>query len=164
MSGTLISGKPLDMMFSTASINLGGFSNYINSNSLITIDVVPHILFSKLATGATGLAVLPISSFLQYGTSNLYNTTVNSHVNIFNSRVWLASDQYIDASNSFNNLIKLQIPRNTVTGFAQPYNLVHYMPSSLNNAQYQNALHNCNITPYFGSTGSLFVSVQNLPT
>ena len=164
MAGTLIPGKPLDMTFSTASINLGGFSNYIDSNSIITIDVIPHILFSKLATGATGLAVLPISSFLQYGNSNLYNTTVNSYVNIFNSRVWLNSGQYIDASNTFNTLIKLQIPRGTVKGFAQPYNLVHYMPSSLNNAQYQNALHNCNITPYFGSTGSLFVSVQNLPT
>ena len=164
MNATLIPSQPLDMTFSTASINLGGFSNYINSNSIITIDVIPHILFSKLATGATGLAVLPISSFLQYGTSNLYNTTVTSYVNVFNSRVWLNSGQYIDTSNAFNTLIKLQIPRNTITGFAHPYNLVHYMQSSLNNAQYQNALHNCNITPYFGSTGSLFVSVQNLPS
>jgi hypothetical protein len=159
-----------DMTFSTASIDLSGFSNYIASNSRVTIDVYPNIAFSKLATGATATTVLPISTFLKYGNSNMYNTTVTSFLNVTNTRVMLERSVdgfppiYVDQSNFFNTPIKLCIPTGIIQTFSNTYNLVHYMPSSLNFNLYQNALHSNDITPFFGSTGSLFVSVQNLPT
>ena len=159
-----------DMMFSTASIDLSGFSNYIASNSRVTIDVYPNIAFSKLATGATATAVLPISTFLKYGDSNMYDTTVTSFLNVINTRVMLERSVdgfppiYVDQSNFFNTPIKLCVPTGAIQTFSNTYNLVHYMPSSLNFNLYQNALHSNDITPFFGSTGSLYVSVQNLPT
>jgi hypothetical protein len=159
-----------DMTFSTASIDLSGFSNYIGSNSRVTIDVYPNIAFSKLATGATTTAVLPISTFLKYGNSNMYSTTVTSFLNVINTRVMLERSVdgfppvYVDQSNFFNTPIKLSVPTGDIKTFSNTYNLVHYMPSSLNFNLYQNALHSNDITPFFGSTGSLFVSIQNLPT
>jgi hypothetical protein len=68
---------------------------------------------------------------------------------------------YVDSSNIFNQPIKIIIPTTTTLQYAQPYTLYHYMPSSLNNGSFQNALHSNFITPYFGSTGSVFVTVQN---
>jgi hypothetical protein len=154
-----------DMTFSTATINLGGFSNYINSNSVVTIDLLPNIQFSKLASGASNFVVLPMNTYLQYGTSNIVSTTVTSFVNVTNSLMYLESlGSFVDSANYFTSPIKIQIPRGSIPGFASNYNVIHYMPSSINNGQFQNALHSNIVTPYFGSTGSLFVSVQNLPT
>ena len=167
---TKVPGLEHDLTFSTASIDLSGFSNYITSNSRLTIDVYPNIAFSKLATGATATTVLPISTFLKYGNTNLYSTTVTSFLNVTNTRVMLERSVdgfppiYVDQSNFFNTPIKLYIPTGEIQTFSNTYNLVHYMPSSLNFNLYQNALHSNDITPFFGSTGSLFVSVQNLPT
>jgi hypothetical protein len=153
-----------DMYFSTASIDFAGFSNYITSNSRITIDMYPNIAFTKLATGATNTAVLPISTFLQYGASTLYNTAVTSYLNVLNTRVLLETGVYVDQSNYFNTPIKMCLPTGLVTNFSNTYNVVHYMPSSLNDGAYQNALHSNTVTPYFAPVGSLYVSVQNLPS
>jgi len=169
-NATKVPGLEHDLTFSTASIDFSGFSNYITSNSRITIDVYPNIAFSKLATGATATAVLPISTFLKYGDINMYSTTVTSFLNVTNTRVMLERSVdgfppvYVDQSNFFNTPIKLCVPTGEIRSFSNTYNLVHYMPSSLNFNFYQNALHSNDITPFFGSTGSLFVSVQNLPT
>lgn len=155
-----------DIRFSTASINLAPFSNFIDANSRVTIDIFPQIAFSKLATGANNVAVVPISSFLQYGTSNLFTTTVQGYLMANNTYVIQSNGgviTYVDSSNWFTSPIRIAIPPGTIgTNYARPYTLVHYLPSSLNNGAYQNALHNCNVTPYFGSTGSVFVSVQNI--
>jgi hypothetical protein len=162
---TRVPGLQHDLTFSTATIDLSGFSNYIASNSRITIDVYPNIAFSKLATGATDIAVLPISSFLKYGSSIMYSTTVTSYLNVINtSNYFGAINTWKDQSNFFNTPIKLCVPTGAIQTFSNTYNLVHYMPSSLNLNLYQNALHSNDITPFFGSTGSLYVSVQNLPT
>jgi len=153
-----------DMSFSTATIDFGGFSNFITSNSRITIDMYPNIAFTKLATGASNIAVLPISTFLQYGDSNMYDTTVTSYLNVMNTRVNLETGISIDSSNFFNTPIKISIPTGTINNFSNTYNVIHYMPSSLNEGAYQNALHSNIVTPFFAPTGSMFISVQNLPT
>jgi hypothetical protein len=152
-----------DLLFSTAQINFAPFSNFINSNSRITLELYPTLVFSKLATGATGLAVLPMSTLLMSNTTPLLTTTVQNHVVLNQSRVTLESGTTIDSSNVFQAPIKMTIPPGTTSSnFVVPYTVLHYMPSSLNNGALQNALHNCNVVPYFGSTGSIFVSVQNL--
>ena len=164
-NGTQMAGdwiSPYDMQFSTASIDLTPFSPYINSNSRITLDIYPTIAFTKLATGATNVAVLPISSFLQQGNSTYYNTTTTSFLYAGNTRVQLEDGYSVDSSNIFNTPISIQIPPGTVSSFINPYNLIHYMPNSINRGGYQNALHSTILTPYFGNTGSIFVSVQNI--
>jgi hypothetical protein len=163
-NATNVPGLIHDMQFSTASINLAGFSNYIASNSRVTIDIYPNIAFSKLATGASNIAVLPISTFLQLGQVYLLSTTVTSYLNVTNTRVLLESGIYVDSSNFFTTPIKIPVPTGSISNFGNPYSVVHYMPSSLNNGIFQNALHSNVVTPFFGSTGSVFVSVQNLPT
>lgn len=152
-----------DITFSTALINFSEFSSFINSNSRLTLDIYPTIALSKLATGATALPTLFISSFLQAGNTPFYNTTTISPVFIGNTRTLLENGSYVDSSNIFNQPIKMTIPQNIVNNaYLSSFALVHYMPSSLNNGGFQNALHNAQVTPTFASTNSLFLSVQNL--
>jgi hypothetical protein len=152
-----------DLYFSTASINFSPFSSFINSGSRLTLDIYPTIALSKLATGATALPTLFISTFLQAGNTRFYNTVTNSPVFIGNTRTLLESGSYVDSSNIFNQPIKMQIPMNTVNNaYLSSFALVHYMVSSLNNGGFQNALHSAQLTPTFPSTNSLFLSVQNL--
>jgi len=166
MNATL--DNDINMTFSTASIDLSGFSNYITDKSRLTIDIYPNIAFSKLATGANSVSVLPISTFLKYGTSNMYNTTVTSFVNAFNTSNYFGtafSGLIVhDLSNFFTTPIKLCVPMGEIKEFSKPYELLHYMPGGKNNGINQNALHSNDLTPFFASTGSLYVSVQNLPT
>lgn len=163
-NATVVPGLIHDLQFSTASINLAGFSNYIASNSRVTLDIYPNIAFSKLATGASNMTVLPISTFLQFGQTYLLSTTVTSYLNVTNTRTLLETGLYVDCSNFFTTPIKISLPTGSISNFTNMYNVVHYMPSSLNNGAFQNALHSNDVTPFFGSTGSLFVSVQNLPS
>ena len=69
-----------------------------------------------------------------------------------------------DLSNFFTTPIKLCVPMGEIKEFSKPYELIHYMPGGKNNGINQNALHSNDLTPFFASTGSLYVSVQNLPT
>lgn len=168
-SGVKIAGNVIDdvnMEFSTAIIQLDSFSNFINKNSRITIEVYPTLAFTKLGTGANNFAVLPISTLLKYGDTLLLNNTVTTnYLYAGNTRVVLENNTTIDASNIYNQPIRLSIPQGTVHSlngnYAFPYTLYHYMPSSINNGSYSNALHTSTITPYFGPTGSIFVTVQN---
>ena len=153
-----------DLLFSTAIVNMGSYSTFIDSNSRISIDVYPNIAFSKLGTGATNVAVIPVSTLLMYGnTTPLYNTTVTSYMYVGNTRVAFENGSVGDSSNFFNNPIKMYIPPNTINGnYQYPYSLLHYLPQgAVNNGSQQNALHNNTLTPFFASTGSLFISVQN---
>jgi hypothetical protein len=117
----------------------------------------------KLGTGATAVPVLPISSLLQYDTNYLHRTTVTSYIYPGNTRVARENGAYIDASNFYTTPIRIYVPPGIVNGnYDYNYSLIHYMPSSLNDGAYQNALHSNTVTPFFGSTGSIYVSVQNI--
>jgi hypothetical protein len=152
-----------DLCFSTANLNFSHFSSFIDANSRLTLDIYPTIALSKLATGATALPTLFISSFLQAGNTRFFSTTTNSAVFIGNTRTLLENGSYVDSSNIFNQCIKMTIPMNIVNNcYSSTFSLIHYMPSSLNNGGFQNALHDAQITPTFASTNSLFLSVQNI--
>jgi hypothetical protein len=167
--GNIPTLAPLDMEFSTATIRLDAFSSFTNASSRITIDAYPTILFSKLGTGSaiTTPLCFPISTLLKYGNTLLYNTTTTNYLfagngmSVVSDPVASAGIRFIDSSNAFNQPIRLSIPQNTVLQYANTYSLYHYMPGAMNNAGNQTALHNNTYTPYYGSTGSIFVSVQN---
>jgi len=173
--GTQIQGRVKDdvnMEFSTALLKMDAFSSFIDQGSRVTIELYPSIAFTKLATGANGVAVLPISTLLKYGNNIINNSVTTNYLYVGNTRTVLENGVgSVDASNMFNQPIRLSIPQGTfsyldgsgnlVNNYSLPYTMYHYMPSSVNNGQLINALHSNYITPYFGSTGSIFVTVQN---
>ena len=168
LAGNLINNS--NMEFTTATIRLDAFSSFTNSNSRITIETYPTILFSKLGTGSVINTPLcfPISTLLKYGNNTLlYNTTTTNYLFAANG-MSIVSDpassngiRFIDSSNAFQQPIRISVPQNTVLNYESNYSLYHYMPGAINYGVFQQGLHNNNFTPYFGSTGSIFVSVQN---
>jgi len=161
--GSPILGKmvtPNSMEFSTAKIRFDAFSSFINSNSKVTLDIYPTYAFSKLGTGATQTAILTISTMLKSGNILLSNTIATNSLFVANTQVRLENGSIIDSSNIYSQPIKISIPPR-VWDFTNPYTLYHFMPNSVQFGALQNALHDATITPYFGSTGSIFVSIQN---
>jgi hypothetical protein len=153
-----------DMEFSTAVLRLDSFSSFINSNSRITIDVFPTFAFTKLGTGATAPVMLHLSTMLKYEPATLLPTTVTTTA-MFAGTTQMTFEGNpnvrVDSSNIYNQPIRLTIPHGTALDFTKKITLYHYMPNSIQKNQLQNALHSNLVTPYFGSTGSVFVSVQN---
>ena len=174
--GTQLAGKVIgttntNMEFSTATIRLDSFSSFTNSNSRITVEAFPTILFSKLGTGSAINTPLcfPISTLLKYGNDKLlYSTTTTNYLFAANG-MSVVSDpaspnniRFIDSSNAFQQPIRISVPKNTVLNYESNYSLYHYMPEdTINYGGFQQGLHNNRFTPYYGSTGSIFVSVQN---
>ena len=155
----------VDMIFSTAQINFASFAAFMNSTSRVSVDVYPTLAFTKLGTGASAPRILPISTMVQYGTTLLSSPIVTSFLYAGNTRVALENGGYADASNIYSAPFKITFPPSSIVGqTAFPYTLVHLMPSSINYNEYQNALHSTFVTPYFSPAGSIYVSVQNIPT
>lgn len=151
-----------DMIFSTATISMAPFSNFINQSSIVTVDFYPTYAFTKLATGATAPALICMSSFLTYNGSNIQSSVTESFLYASRTQVTLENSNIIDDSNIFSQPIRIVIPQNTVNcNTSGTYYLTHRLVSSVNQGSFQNALH-CNlVTPMFGSRGSIFVSIQN---
>jgi hypothetical protein len=153
------------LYFSTANLQLDQFSSYITSRSMISIEVIPTILFDKLAYTLNDWTAAPakvpqqiyMSSFVQFGPKNYFSSQM-SETMMFP----LAYDS--NTSNMFNQPIKINLTGNLVTSVynQRPFTLSHYLPNgrSLGN---NNGFSNSNITCFFGSTNSLFLSIQNLP-
>ena len=155
----------VDMIFSTAQIDFSAFSMFMNSTSRVTLDVYPSFAFTKLATGATSPVVLPLSTMIQYGTTILSSPCITTFLYVGNTTVSLENGTTVDASNMYTTPIKLAFPPSSIVGrTASPYTLVHLLPSSLNYTPFINALHTNVVTPYFSPAGSVYVSVQNIPT
>jgi len=154
------------MYFSTANLRLDQFSSYITSKSMISIEVIPTILFDKLAYTLSDWNVSPakvpqqiyMSSFVQFGPNNNYFSSQMSETMMYP----IAYDS--NTSNLFNQTIKINLTGNLLTPVynQRPFILSHYLPNgrSLGNT---NGFSNSNVTCFFGSTNSLFLSIQNLP-
>lgn len=146
---------PRSMLFSSATIQMNAFSNYITPTSLVSFDYYPTFVFSGIYQGASAYLMTGMSSFFQYGTQALTNNQVGS---------WVYGN---NTSNAFGNLyqqpIRIQIPGSVfVNNYANPYVFTHNLVSSLT-FDTTNGFKNCNIDIQVGSTNSLFLSIQNLP-
>lgn len=143
------------MFFSTAKISLDQFSSYILNTSRINLDIYPTFVFPRLNTGASQYMLINMSSMLAYGPSYLSNNMASSWV--------YAGTQTSGFGNVFQQPIQIQIPGSVVqNNYAYDYTLVHNLPDSVTS----------NLTPgftsgdidvRFGSTNSVFLSIQNLP-
>ena len=147
---------PKSMIFSTASIRLDQFSSYITAKSRLYIDYYPSFVFSGIYQGAASYFVTPMSTLLQYGSSDYLLSNV--------ATTWVYGN---NTSNAFGNMyqqpIKIQIPGSQIaSNYLNPYFLCHNMENSLTYGT-TNGFKNCNIDVFVGSTNSVFLSIQNLP-
>lgn len=143
------------MIFSTATVSLDQFSSYILNTSRINLEIYPTFVFPRLNTGASGYMLINMSTMFAYGPSYLSNHVASSWV--------YAGTQTSGFGNVFQQPIQMQIPGSLIkNNYAYPYKLVHNLPDSVTS----------NLTPgfttgdinvRFGSTNSVFLSIQNLP-
>ena len=140
------------LYFSSANFKLDSFSSYITTKSLISIEAHPNILFSKIGLPASVPVILYMSTMLQDG------------VNFMSTNLSQTAFYPTDTTNSnfFNQPIRITFPGNILT-YTNPYVLTHYLPNAVTSNVTQ-GLYTSNVTLAFGSTNSLFVSIQNLPS
>lgn len=143
------------MFFSTAKISLDQFSSYILNTSRINLDIYPTFVFPRLNTGASQYMLINMSSMLAYGPSYLSNNMASSWV--------YAGTQTSGFGNVFQQPIQIQLPGSVVqNNYAYDYTLVHNLPDSVT-SNLTPGFTSGNIDVRFGSTNSVFLSIQNLP-
>lgn len=160
----LLSADPVynsNLLFSTANLQLDLFSSYITNKSIITIDAYPSLFFTQLAYSldpSYPLRPMNISSFIQYGGINFLSSQM-SQTMIY------PTVSANSASNIFNQPIRITIPGSLITNIysQKPFFLSHYVPNAVSLSS-SNGFSNKNVSCYFGSTNSVFLSVQNLPS
>ena len=153
--------------FTTANLQLDSFSSLITSNAIVNIEVLGNFMFSPLALPQTPVPIY-MSSFVQSGASGNSNYLSSQMFQTmffptqYNSGV--AGGLYGGLSNYISPTIKLSLPGSVVQGFYPntPIVLGHYLPNAVTLNLTQGFL-NSNATVFFGSTNSVFVSVQNMP-
>lgn len=159
-NGTIIPDRYPDpvlgnhMIFSTAKVRLDQFSSYILSNTRINLEMYPTFVFPRLNTGASGYSLINMSTMLAYG-----NTFVGP---VASSWVY-AGTQASGFGNVFQQPIHMQIPGSLIQNkFSNEYVIVHNLVSSVT-SNLAPGFVSGNIEAQFGSTNSLFLSIQNLP-
>lgn len=140
--------------FSTATVRFDRFSTSITPSSIITLDVYPNMMFPPITAGVLRTYTYTMSSFIQYG-ANIVSP-------IHNTRIYGTSHDD-NMSNVFQQPLRFTMVGSTMMGnYSQPYTLSHYVPGGLSynlNKGFRDPV----VDLYFGSTNSLFLTVQNLP-
>jgi len=153
--------------FTTANLQLDSFSTLITSNAIVNIEVLGNFMFSPLALPQTPVPIY-MSSFVQSGITNNSNYLSSQMFQTMffptNYNSGIAGGLYGNISNYFAPKIKMSIPGYVVQSFYPnaPLVLGHYLPNAVTLTTTQGFL-NSNTTVFFGSTNSVFISVQNMP-
>lgn len=142
------------LLISTANVRFDQFSSYITSKSRLYLDIYPNFVFSRLNTGASAYQFINMSTFLAYG-----ETPIDS----LNTSYVVAQNKTVGFGNPFTNPMKIQLDGSLIANnYTSSYFLYHNLLSSITS----------NLTPgfidgqvnvQFGSTNSLFLTIQNLP-
>jgi len=142
-----------NLTFSTANLQLDAFSSVITSASRITIEFHPTFQFDTLTTGSITSVLYPMTTYIQYGST--YLSTFSE------TRVAGAASQN-GYSNFFQRSIKMSIPGSQVLGaYANPYVLTHSMPGAIS-YQTNIGFRSPNMSVFYASTNSYFLTIQNL--
>lgn len=143
-----------NMFFSTAKIPLNNFSSYILNTSRINLEFTPTFVFPRLNAGASAYMLLNMSSMLAYGPGYLSP--------IASSWVY-AGTQASGFGNPYQQPIQLQFSGSAFANkYANDYYLVHNLPDSVT-SNLTPGFASGNVEVQFGSTNSVFLSIQNLP-
>ena len=146
-----------DFFFSSGSLQLQAFSNYINSNTQITADVYPNFIFcAGFPRNVPNTVTMPISTFLSYQGSPILTTTNNS---------LLVLNSFTDGmSNFFQAPIRMRFSGSQLaaspSNYLEEYVLHHRIPRAFATGLTP-GLANSNIQVYMASTNSVFLTVQN---
>jgi hypothetical protein len=144
----------VDMIFSSATITLDPFSSVITNQSQVNLDFYPTYVFDNLNTGASAYKLINMSSFIAYSNTFL-RPTAESYV--------FAQNKTANYGNIYNQPIKIQLNGSDfVNKYENPYILCHYLTGGYS-VGLQAGFADSNVDIQFGSTNSLFLSVQNLP-
>lgn len=150
-TGTILNDSNLS--FSSINLRLDTVSSYITAQSRITVDVYPTYQFDTLTTGAITSKAIPMSTFIQYGTT---------YLSTFHQTQVAGITAQAGYSNFYQQPIQISIPGSQVTGaYANPYVLNHVLPggiSYITNVGFRTG----GVNIFYGSTNSYFLSVQNL--
>lgn len=142
------------MFFSTAKIRFDNFSSYILTNSRINLQLNPTLVFPRLNTGATTYSLFPMSTLIAY--SNTY-LTPQVTTGVF------AVNQATGFGNLYSQPIQIQIPGcNIFNKYANDYVICHNIVSSVT-SNLTNGFVGASVEVLYGSTNSVFLSIQNLP-
>jgi len=153
--------------FTTANLQLDLFSTLITSKAIVNIEVLGNYMFSPLALPQSPVPIY-MSSFVQSGAAGnsnyLSSQMFQSMFFPTNYNNGPAGGIYGGISNYFSPTIKMSIPGSVVQSFYPnaPLVLGHYLPNAVTLNTTQGFL-NSNATVFFGSTNSVFISIQNMP-
>jgi hypothetical protein len=156
MSGTILPNPTTgtDLIFSTGIVPFAAFSSFINNNSRISLDIFPTFAFNELNTMATRSLVTPMSTFIQCANFRISSTNTS----------WLiANSKTTGFSNYFQQQIKMNfLGSDIIPCYTSSYILYHFLPNGMT-INLDPGLKASSITVRYGSTNSMFVSVQNYP-
>ena len=149
---TMASTTNRDMYFSTANLQLASHSNFLTSNTSVTLDVYPNFLFCRLNL-ADSTQFYPISTMVQYGRNILLQTTNVSYM--------MASGLKEGQSNAFQQPFRMTLKGSDIAGKnVNDYVLVHRIENCLS-SNLTGGFTNSNINVYMASTNSVYVTMTN---
>lgn len=155
ITGSNPGGATQPLYFSSATVNLDRWSTYISPTSIVTLEAFPTFLFGNLGIQTANPTPIYMSSFLQGGTN--YLSSQIAEASIYPT---LYSN---GASNSYNQPIKITFPGAAIQSlYPNSMRLAHYLPNAIT-AGVTQGFSNSNVSIFYGSTNSLFLSIQNLP-
>jgi len=140
-----------DFYISTLDLQLKTFSNYIHGNTNVSIEVYPNILFPALNTSANP-KVFHISTIVSYGASTLRTNIAESKFLAINT----------NSSNLFQQPLRINITGATInSNYVSNYQLTHRILDAYN---YNGAdgFPSSNVSLFFSSTASYYLSIQNI--
>lgn len=145
-----ITNRTTDFFISTVNTKFDSFSSFINNRSRLTLDIYPNILFTNINTNGISRA-FTVSSFLQYGGSPILDPIHQTVLYGINNA----------ASNSFNTSMRLNVAGSVInSNYVNPYVLIHRVVGAGDTAA--NTFSNANVTLFFDSTTSYYLTIQNL--
>jgi len=138
-----------DFYISSLNTQLDTFSSCINHNTNISLEVYPNIIFPRINTNSNP-QIYHVSSFLSYN---------NSSINVLHQTKFLAMNN--SSSNLFQLPLRLNIPGYNIVDYKYPYLLKHRFINVL--ASNTNVgFASSNVSLYFDSTSSYYLSIQNI--
>ena len=148
-------GPTAPFYFSSATVNLDRWSSFIASNSVVTLEFYPKFFFGNLGLPGNPSLIF-MSSFVQAGGNNFTSSFM------FQTAIYPTIYEN-GRSNSVDEAMRITMPGSVVQGFyPQPTRIAHYLPNALTVGGTQ-GFSNTNVSIFYGSTNSVFVSIQNLP-
>jgi hypothetical protein len=141
-----------DLLFSTGIVPFAAFSSFIDARSRISLDIFPTFAFTELNTMATRSLITPMSTFIQCG---------NFRLSSINTSFLIANSKTVGFSNYFQQQLKMNfLGSDIIPCYTSSFILYHHLPNGMT-INLDPGLKASSITVRYGSTNSMFVSVQN---